>query len=231
MKSVLATVTKFLFYVFCIVIFGWTASLTLDFVSTVLPNDTIQQYAALAVFDAGALIWLLVFLFKAQGLGQRAISLIMTIADLIGVGVMTIAALFLSGQQYTQVPASLGEIALWTIAISTFANVAMAYAFHITEPSASEEITRGVAADKVKAQALKYLETSLDEIGAQVGAELGETLKAEALRSLGVRDANRFAIPASFMPPKEHQEAQPMIYASDAENFSSRRQPPKEPGA
>lgn len=222
MKSVLKVVSKILFYVFCVAIFGWTASLTLDFVGSVLPNDTIQQYMALAVFDGGAITWLLVFLFKSEGLAQRAISLIMTIADLIGIGVMTVAALFLSGQQYTNVPASLGEIALWTIAIATFANVAAAYAFHISSPDAHEEITRGVAADKVKDAALKYLESSLGEIGAQVGAELGEVLKAEALRSLGVKDASRFAIPAAFV---QRQEAQPAIYMADAENFTPGQKP------
>lgn len=207
MKHVLGFVARILFYIFCAVVLVWTGSLTVKFVSTVLPGSTVEPFLALGIFDGGALVWLLVFLYGSKGLGQRAVSLLMLVLDLIGVGVMTIAALFLGGQTYTVPLENLGEIAVWVLAGWTFMNLAAAYAFHLLAPGAQHEITMGVAQDKVKAQALSQMEHKMDEISAQVAEELSAELLAGALRDLGARARMPAALPA----PSEarYQRAEP----------------------
>jgi hypothetical protein len=188
MKHVLGYAARIIFYVFCVVVLGWTATLTVSFVSRVLPESQVEPYLALAVFDGGAIAWLLVFLAYAKGLGQRAISILMLVLDLCGVALMTIAELFLGGQTFTEAPAGLGTIAVWCIGIWTFINLASAYAFHILDPESHQQITIGVAQDKVRESGLRQLEQNLEVLGAELAAELGESMKAKALRDMGLRD-------------------------------------------
>lgn len=208
MKNVLKYLSKILFYIFCLVVLGWTASLTLQFVSTVLPGSTVEPFLALGIFDGGALVWLVMFLYGSTGLGQRAVSILLLALDLAGVAVMTIAALFLGGQTYTVPITNLGEIAVWVIAIWTFLNLAAAYAYHLLAPGTAHEITMGVAQDKVKAEALKHLERGMDEISSQVAAEMAESLLADALRDLGVAPRPRKSLPAITPIPTRKPEAE-----------------------
>ena len=85
MKQLLKTIGAILFYIFILAVAGWTASLTLAEVRVILPNDPITPYFALALFDGGALTWLLVFLGHAKGLAQRAIAIMLLVLDLAGV--------------------------------------------------------------------------------------------------------------------------------------------------
>lgn len=186
MKHVLGYAAKVVFYLFCLAVLGWTATLTISFVSKVLPGSQVEPYLALAVFDGGAITWCLVFLFYAKGLGQRAIGLICMILDLCGVALMTVAELLLGGQTFTTPPADLGTAAVWTIGLVTFANLAAAYAFHVLDPGAMRDIQTGVAKDKVEAKGLKYLEDNMDKLGEQLGAEMGAAYVAAAVRDMGL---------------------------------------------
>jgi hypothetical protein len=188
MGHVLGYAAKIIFYLFVIVIAFWTCSLTVAFVSRVLPGDPIKPYLALAIFDGGALAWLLVFLRYSKGLGQRAVSLLMMIMDLAGVGIMAVAELFLGGQTFAEVPDGLGNIAVWSIGIWTVANLFASYAFHVFDPKSHEVITIGVAQDRVTAAGLKALESKLEVLGEELGEEIGDRLKGQTLRELGLQD-------------------------------------------
>ena len=85
MKELSSTIGKILFYVFIVAVFAWTASLTLAMVRIILPNDPITPYFALALFDGGALTWLMAFIGHAKGLIQRAIAVLSLVLDLAGV--------------------------------------------------------------------------------------------------------------------------------------------------
>jgi apolipoprotein N-acyltransferase len=196
MKHVMGYAAKIVFYVFCLVVLGWTATLTASFVQRVLPDSQVEPYLALAVFDGGAIAWLMTFLWGARGLGQRAVSILMLVLDLCGVALMTIAELFLGGQTFTEAPAGLGTLAVWAIGIWTFMNLAAAYAYHVLDPKAHEEITIGVAQDKVRESGIRQLEANLDALGAELAAEIGEELKVKALRQLGLRDR---PVPAAML--------------------------------
>lgn len=187
MKSVLGYATKILFYLFVLAILVWSGSLTVSFVARVMPGDAIRPWFALAVFDGGALAWLLVFLFMAQGLGQRAVSLLMLAADLVGVGLMSFSELLMGGQTFTVPPAELGTIAVWAIGGFTFMNVVAAYAFHIMDPKQQEVIKKGVAMDKVIDKSLAALDAKLAAISDSVADELGQAMTEDALRSFGVK--------------------------------------------
>jgi hypothetical protein len=217
-KHVLGYVAKIAFYMLCAALITWTASLTVSFVSRILPQAQVEPYLALAVFDGGALVWLLVFLYHAEGLGQRAISLLMLVADLLGVALMTVSELMLGGQTFTTPPANLGTIAVWGIGLMTFANVAAAYAFHVVDPTSMEMITAGVAKDRVKARGMKYLEEHLDQLGESLGAEMGRALVEQSVRDLGLHlpAGEVIDVVAKDTEPKEKRKQRRIFYRAPA---------------
>lgn len=171
-------IARLVFYVMAIILLSWTASLSIAFVRSVLPQMQMAPYFALVVFDGGMIAWLLVFLYHAAGVGQRGTALVMSILDFIGAGILGIAELFLGGQTYTASPQDLGVIALWVIGLWTIANVGAMIAFHLMDPEAMKQIAIKSAYDKVANSALELMGQRMDELGGQAADRMsGEMVK------------------------------------------------------
>lgn len=175
------SIAKGLFYAVVTVMLLWTASLTYSFVAGVLPKaHWAVPLFSLVVFDAGMIAWLKVFLDYAQGSGQRAVALVASLFDFLGVGLMTLAELFLGGQTIVQAPANLGEYALWGIAVWTVVNVGGVLAFHLLDPEARQRMAIQNERDAVFTESLK----KLAEKRVYVSGALSEQLSESMLRQL-----------------------------------------------
>lgn len=131
------TLAKFVFYAVAVVLFAWTANLTVAFLAAALPGSPwYVPLFGLVVFDGGLLAWAFVFIHYAEGNVQRAVALTLTGFNLIGVSLMTISEVLLGGQQLADAPVLLGTFAIWAIGIWTTANVAGVVLFHLADPQA-----------------------------------------------------------------------------------------------
>lgn len=184
MKDVLSKVTVYLFYILVGIVLAWTASLTLAIGFELFPADPVTPFFMLALYDGGALIWLLVFIFKAQGMAQRAIALLIMIVDLIGVVFLSGAELFLGGQELTSIPDGLGTFVVWAVALSTLANVFAIYAFHLADPETSSAIRMRNLQDKVTDEALKQIETDVTAEAMDLAALIKPRLRANLMADL-----------------------------------------------
>ena len=209
MRDVLKTVSKILFYALATAMLIWTAGLTLGLATQLLPGDSLMPFFILAVFDAGALTWALMFLFQAQGLAQRAISLLLMILDLIGVISMSIAALFLSGQALTAIPQGLGTLVVWMVGIWTALNVAAIYAYHIADPEEMQEIRLRSLQDRVTDEAIRQVEAEVHVQATELAAGIAATMKADVLA--------RLRLPATIIDVTANTE-QTTSYAADIGN-------------
>ena len=187
-----------------VVIFLWTAYLTTSFLSMVLPASFwVVPYLGLVVFDGGMIGWMFVYLYLAEGSMQRSIALGLTVFNLIGVGLMTIAEIVLGGQTLTEVPAMLGTVAIWAVGIWTFVNVAGIIAFHLSSPDAQIAAAIQEEKDAVVQEALTDLSNRRQEnaklLSAQLGGgmfktlvtELGADVDGDGLPDLAERPSNR----------------------------------------
>ena len=68
MKKLSTTIGKIFFYIFILAVMGWTASLTIAEMKAILPNDPLTPYFALALFDGGAIAWLMAWIGHALSL-------------------------------------------------------------------------------------------------------------------------------------------------------------------
>jgi hypothetical protein len=78
----------------------YAASRSLDFVQSTLPtDDQVLGYFALLATSGGMIGWLLVFLYRADGIIQRGTALIMTLIDFLGeAALFTMDTLYRSGE-------------------------------------------------------------------------------------------------------------------------------------
>jgi len=172
MKQLNATIGKIIFYVFVLAVFGWTASLTLGEMKAILPNDPITPYFALALFDGGALAWLMAWIGHARGLMQRAISAIMLVVCLAGVVLLSAGRLMDGGQTMVTVSTSLSAAVVYGVIGATLANLAAIYAFHVSDPDTMEEIETGLLSDTLRAEAQKQATASIESQAKELGAIL-----------------------------------------------------------
>ena len=188
------TIAKGLFYGVATVLILWTASLTYSFVATALPQTHwLVPLFALVIFDIGMLAWLKVFLDYAQGSGQRALALILSLCDFLGVGLMVLAEILLGGQTMVAPPENLGEYAIWGIAIWTVVNVGGVLIFHMLQPDARRKMVLQSEMDMIFDEALKKLSTRRVAIGGELSDRLADGMLAQLVAGLAL-EGNRPAL-------------------------------------
>ncbi len=175
-NSLGATIGKIMFYLLAIGLLIWTASLTQELVSMILPDNVILSWFALLLFDGGALIWLLVFMFVAAGPGQRAIAGLLMAFDLLGVGLMSFADLYMAGQTLTAIPAFLGTAVVWGVGLSTILNVVALYAFHISDPENVVKMRLRAMADSIRMTSIDEAEKRIESRARAAGDILAERM-------------------------------------------------------
>lgn len=199
------TIAKGLFYGVATVLILWTASLTYSFVATALPQTHwLVPLFALVIFDIGMLAWLKVFLDYAQGSGQRALALILSLFDFLGVGLMVLAEILLGGQTMVAPPENLGEYAIWGIAIWTVVNVGGVLIFHMLQPDARRKMVLQSEMDMVFDEALKKLSTRRAAMSGELSDRLADGLLAQLVAGLaleGNRPALEPTLPAAEAKP------------------------------
>lgn len=179
------TIAKIVFYIVAAVLFTWTASLTVSFLQMALPNTFwAVPYLGLVIFDGGLIAWMIVFLSHAQGAIQRATALMLTIINLLGVGLMVVAEILLDGQQLTAAPESLGTVAIWAIGIWTIINVAGVVLFHLGDNEARKEMAIQSEKDAIFEGALKELGKLRSANQAQLAQELSGSMFAKLVSDL-----------------------------------------------
>ena len=178
-------ISKILFYMVAAVLVLWTASLTYAFISTALPNQPVTRYFALVVFDVGMVSWLMIFMFGAEGIAQRGIAFLLSLFDLVGVGMMVYAEIFLGGQTLTAVSGNIGLYALYAVVIWTIINLVGVWAYHYTEPENLKRMKIRGTQDKLLQKSLDKLERKMDAMSDAVSDELSDVMKKDVLHQVG----------------------------------------------
>jgi hypothetical protein len=213
MSHLMPRITRLLFYLVAAALLVWTASLTLAFVGSALPDMQLARYFALVVFDLGAVAWLLIFVYAAEGIPQRTTALILALLDLAGISLISFAEIFTGGQEITSVPADLATIALWSIGIWTTLNLTGIFAYHLTDTAIMQDIARKTAGDKITARSLRLLEQRTDEIADDVAGVLADRLTRETLvRLSAVPASTQLIIPETSNPNGRQPENSPKVH-------------------
>lgn len=190
------------------VILLWTASLTTSFLRSVLPGQFwAVPYLGLVVFDGGMIGWMIVYLYNAEGSIQRSIALGLTIFNLLGVGLMTIAEIVLGGQTLTIAPDMLGTAAIWGVGLWTFANVAGIVAYHLSSPDARIAAAIQEEKDALIDAALDDLRNRRQENARVLSGQMGGAMYKALVSELGT-DGDGDRIPDVYERPSKRHMAE-----------------------
>jgi hypothetical protein len=170
----------------------YAASRSLDFVQTTLPaNDQVLGYFALLATSGGMIGWLLVFLYRADGIIQRGTALLMVLIDFLGeAALFTMDTLYRSGEnglvgQMTQEEIRaviLGMSAL--IAVNIFATII----FELGRMEVLKEIAEGAARDLVLFKALSQIEKDSERVADEMMPDIVEQWRGNFRSAYGSAD-------------------------------------------
>jgi hypothetical protein len=171
---------KFLALVAFFVIGGgllvYAASRSLDFVQTTLPtDDQVLGYFALLATSGGMIGWLLVFLYRADGIIQRGTALIMTLIDFLGeAALFTMDTLYRSGENGLVGQMTSDEIRTVILGMSGLIalNIFATLVFELGKMEVLKEIAEGAARDLVLFKALSQIEKDSERVADEMMPEI-----------------------------------------------------------
>lgn len=175
-------------------------SLTIAAVPNPGPKELVMPWLGVAMFDAGTIMWLVVFLTRAEGGGQRATSLVTSALDLILVIAATGFDLFLGGQTIAEIPADTGNLALWTVIAAVAINVIALWLYHILDPEALDASADKDTADELKSAVYKHIKKNRKTLAAQMAPKIAAELLQRSLQEAGaaMRGTNSHAPEQAF---------------------------------
>lgn len=179
MKAIWKGISKVLFYTISLALLVYAAARSLEFITATLPADQqIVGYLALAATSGGAVAWLMIFMYSAQGTGQKVIAGLMTGIDLLGeFALFTFETLRSSGQAGMIEALAPEEVQMVILGLSALiaVNILATFAYHLVDPETSRDMREAAVKDDLENKALKLIEKQ----GEQLAGDLAPQLAAQ----------------------------------------------------
>lgn len=171
-------VTGLVALVFGVSIIGFTIKLTYDVMAILFPQDPILRWVSIALYDGGVIAWLLTYIARAKGTPQRGISLVMTVADFLGVVAMVIGGIYLSGQTLASIPPWVGSAVVNITIIAATLNAGAIYFYHANDPVVIEQIQTQELEDTLNEEALDQARFQVERKAQELGAIMANRVTA-----------------------------------------------------
>lgn len=183
MKLLWKAIATVLFYAISGALLGYAAMRSLDFItSTLPPEQQLTGYLALAATSGGMIGWLLVFLYKAEGVGQKTTAALMVVIDLLGeIALFTFDTLYQTGQAGMTTALTASEVRTVVLGLSGLIglNILATVAFHLVEPDNIKAMRESFVRDRLENDALKLIEKRGDELAQKMAPALAEQWAAD----------------------------------------------------
>lgn len=192
MKALFKFVALVAFFVIGGGLLVYAASRSLDFVQTTLPtDDQVLGYFALLATSGGMIGWLLVFLYRADGIIQRGTALLMVLIDFLGeAALFTMDTLYRSGENGLVGQMTQDEIRTVILAMSALIalNIFATIIFELGRMEVLKEIAEGAARDLVLFKALSQIEKDSERVADEMMPEIVEQWRGNFRSAYGSAD-------------------------------------------
>jgi hypothetical protein len=170
----------------------YAASRSLDFVQTTLPaNDQALGYFALLATSGGMIGWLLVFLYRADGIIQRGTALLMVLLDFLGeAALFTMDTLYRSGENGLVGQMTQSEIRMVILGMSALIaiNIFSTIVFELGRIDVLKEIAEGAARDLVMFKALARIEKDSETVADEMMEDIVNQWRGNFRSAFGTAD-------------------------------------------
>ncbi len=192
MKALFKFVALVAFFVIGGGLLVYAASRSLDFVQTTLPaDDQVLGYFALLATSGGMIGWLLVFLYRADGIIQRGTALLMVLIDFLGeAALFTMDTLYRSGENGLVGQMTQDEIRTVILAMSGLIalNIFATLIFELGRMEVLKEIAEGAARDLVMFKALAQIEKDSERVADEMMPEIVDQWRGNFRSAYGSAD-------------------------------------------
>ena len=192
MKALLKFVAVVAFFVIGGGLLLYAASRSLDFVQSTLPTkDQVLGYFALLATSGGMIGWLLVFLYRADGILQRGTALLMTLIDFLGeAALFTMDTLYRSGENGLVGQMTRDEIRTVILGMSGLIalNIFATLVFELGRMEVLKEIAEGAARDLVLFKALSQIEKDSERVADEMMPEIVDQWRGNFRSAYGSAD-------------------------------------------
>jgi hypothetical protein len=130
--------------------------------------------------------WLGAFIYLCKSAMQYAFALIGFFVGLAGTLVMVAIEVMLGGQQLMEPPAWTNEALIYGFIIAAVAHVVLFYAYKLTAPEVSAEISLGIETANITQEAMKQAESVLLAQRGALGGVIAPRLVNNVRRNLGL---------------------------------------------
>lgn len=206
-KKILAGV---LFYMLALVMLVQGASMSWQFLGLVMDNP-VNKIMALATTGIGAVAWMFIFLYYANGLGPKVASSIMIIVSLGGELALVTGEMMYGGQTLLEIPPDLGPMLVKMIPALLFAHILAIFAVHLTDSQVLTMIYRQFAIDKITKKALNKNERETDRIANAAAEKINEGLMEGVLYGLGLEETEPGAYERTEQQEKSQNQFSQMV--------------------
>ncbi len=199
----------------------YAASRSLDFVQTTLPaNDQALGYFALLATSGGMIGWLLVFLYRADGIIQRGTALLMVLLDFLGeAALFTMDTLYRSGENGLVSQMTQDEVRIVILGMSALIaiNIFSTIVFELGRIDVLKEIAEGAARDLVMFKALARIEKDSETVADEMMEDIVNQWRGNFRSAFGTADKlgiGQYEIKKSEQPaanPKNNFSIWPLI--------------------
>jgi hypothetical protein len=192
MKALFKFVAIVAFFVIGGGLLMYAASRSLDFVQSTLPTkDQVLGYFALLATSGGMIGWLLVFLYRADGIIQRGTALLMTLIDFLGeAALFTMDTLYRSGENGLVGQMTKDEIRTVILGMSGLIalNIFATLIFELGKMEVLKEIAEGAARDLVMFKVLSMIEKDSERVADEMMPEIVEQWRGNFRSAYGSAD-------------------------------------------
>lgn len=209
-----------LFYAISGALLIYAATRSLDFITATLPADQqIIGYLGLAATSGGMIAWLMIFMFKAEGIGQKVTAGIMTALDMLGeFGLFTMDTLYQSGKSGMTLELTADEIRLVVLSLSALIaiNIFATILFHLLDSENMRRMRESFVRDQLEQNALKEIEKRGEEIARTLAPTLAKQWaddfekKFSDLKSLGLGTLTEATPPTTSHPAPAQAQIKPL---------------------
>ncbi|MBX3036758.1 MAG: hypothetical protein KF758_07580 [Anaerolineales bacterium] len=219
MKLFWKGITSVLFYIISGSLLIYAASRSLNFITATLPqNQQIIGYLGLAATSGGMLAWLMLFLYKAEGIGQKVTAGIMTVFCMLGeFGLFTMDTLYESGKAGMIEGLTADEIRLVVLCLSALiaVNILATVLFHLLDVENIKQMRESFVRDQLEQKALKQIEQRGEEISNRLAPKIAEQWANEFesrfsdMKSLGLGNVQPQKSKTGQVVKPESEQVQP----------------------
>jgi len=186
MKKIMPHVMGIMFAIFGMAVIALLMIYSFSALGRLFPGNFIAQVMGMVLFDVAALIWLGTVIYLCKSVGQYALSAIGFILGLGGTLLLVAAEVMMGGQELTEVPAWAGDSIVWVFILALVGHVVLYYAFKLSAPEISAEISLGYETAAITDEAMKQATEQLIRERGALGQVIAPRMITDVKRSLGL---------------------------------------------